>query len=250
MLLDDVTIGITSLLRFGYLKKALADIKENFPECKVIVADDSDTDPPITTEKLIKLPFDSGISKKRNAAVKATETKYWLCGTDDHLFDKKAREGVEKMKQFLEQYPMFDVAAGRCNGNEYEGYLEYEPGEYIREIPLSQGYIGPIMRGSLAFPWHEVSITANYFLARTDKIEPWEESLKIGGEHVMWFLKMREHGKRIAWIPGAEIVNQPYFEGIQDPRYNRMRMRCWDGHAEMKRIMNIKDYIGFDGSIS
>lgn len=247
MNLSDVTIGITSFLRPGYLMEAVAGVKEYFPECAVLVADDSDSIPWIEGTSVVMLPFDSGLSKKRNALVQRTKTKYFLLGTDDFIFDKRARNGVEKMRQVLEDYPHIDVAAGRVNNKVYEGNLEYVPGSHIKEI-----YYDGLENWSLETFNEETrvfsaDITANYFLAKTNSIVPWEESLKIGGEHVMWFLKMSGEDRVIDWVPGADIYTQMYNPNKQDPRYNAFRARAIQGHEQMKKLLNIKKYIDFNG---
>lgn len=248
MRLDDVTIGLTSFLRFGFLRNAIKDINYNYPECEVLTVDDSDGGIGQAVDKLtttvVSMPFDSGIGAKRNEMVRRAKTQYLLMGTDDFLFDQQSRHGVELMAQALENNPGVDVACGRFNNNHYEGHIRHVPGEYIKEIPLD---INSPRWGDNP-ECYRVDLTANYFLARTDRIAPWNEEMKIGGEHIMWFLRMLGWDRTLVWVPGAEIMQQPYWMGAQDLRYNRMRMRCWDGHNKMKELLNIKRYIGFDGA--
>jgi hypothetical protein len=249
-MLTDVSIAITSFLRHGCLRACLKGIATNLPECQVIIADDSDTDlcadVAWSYNDCIRLPFDSGLTVKRNATVEACKTPYWLCGCDDFDFStKRVREGIERMVAVLDENPDIDVAGGRVNDRAYEGFLEYVPGNYIRETRLEQ------------VPWlpfHPVDLTVNYFLARTHRIVPWDETIRpIGGEHGDWFLSMKEAGRKVVWVPGVNIntLNLGNGSGVQDPRYSNFRRRAFAcGHTQFKNKRNIKDYIGFDGDKS
>ena len=244
MNLSDVTIGITSFLRPKHLEHAINTAQHNFPDAHLIVADDSDVGTPVwLTDEWILLPFDSGLCKKRNALVAATDTKYLLLGSDDFVFDKEARKGVEAMLLVLKTDPTIDVACGRVNNKPYEGFLEYVPGSHIRETRFELETRFGLTNDSRV--WYDVDITANYFLARTETIVPWQDELKIGGEHALWFLRMGQAGRRFVWVPGVNINTATGLE--QDSRYIGFRRRAFDGHNRMKQILDIKDYIDFNG---
>lgn len=253
MPLSDVTVGITSLLRPGYLLVCLDGIRKNLPEVESIVADDSDSDlcAHVAGPQCIRLPFDSGLTVKRNATVAMTKTKYWLCGSDDFNFSTlEARHGIEKLVKVLDENPDIDVAGGRHEGMEYEGYLEYVPGSHIKETRLEP---------CPGLEFYCVDLTVNYFLARTNRIIPWDETIRpIGGEHGDWFLSMKEAGRKVVWVPGVNITALTLGTGEgqvrppgQDYRYNGFRRRAYQcGHTIFKKKRNIVDYIGFDGGKS
>ena len=246
MNLSDVTIGITAFLRPGYLRNAIETVGVSFPECELAIADDSGypyAGHPGNWKTSIVLPFDSGLCKKRNALVAATDTKYLLLGSDDFVFDKEARKGVEAMLLVLKTDPTIDVACGRVNNKPYEGFLEYVPGSHIRETRFELETKFGLTNDSRV--WYDVDITANYFLARTETIVPWQDELKIGGEHALWFLRMGQAGRRFVWVPGVNINTATGLE--QDSRYIGFRRRAFDGHNRMKQILDIKDYIDFNG---
>lgn len=246
MPLNEVSMLITSFLRHGCLRVCLSGIAKNLPECTIIVVDDSDVDlcANIAGANCIRMKFDSGLSAKRNAGVKACQTKYILLGCDDFDFSTpEARLGIEKMVKVLDENPDIDVAGGRVDNNPYEGYLEYVSGEYVRETRL-------VPDGS---PFQRCDLTVNYFLARTDKIVAWDERMKIGGEHFDWFWQMGQTGCKIVWVPEVNVNTLHLGMGpdTQDPRYGGFRRRAVNlGHPLMKKQYNIKDYIGFDGGKS
>src|SRR5579859_4941302 len=145
MSLKDITIVIPTFHRRGYLRTCLDGISNYLPECPVRIAQDDGWDCTLEgsdyeTYYWAKLPYDSGLTAKRNAAVKLVETKYTLIGSDDFDFSPwEARKGITEMAMVLEKNPDIDIVAGRVNSRPYEGFLEYVPGEYIKEHRVSLG---------------------------------------------------------------------------------------------------------------
>jgi glycosyltransferase involved in cell wall biosynthesis len=244
MPLSEVTILISTFLRPLYLAKALADAKRTLPECHILVVDDSheyDDFPvarPRFADSYYLLPFDSGLSAKRNAGVRECETKYLLLSCDDFLHDEEARKGILKLLDVLDGDPEIAVAGGRVDNQPYEGFLEYQPGEYIRERRLENGHLKVA----------QVDITINYFLARVDLIRdtPWPEEMKIGGEHGAFFLDLKLKGRKVVWVSGVNIKTFQVHGGM-DPRYRDLRRRSSIGHELMKQRYGIKEYIHFNG---
>lgn len=257
MMLDDITIIIPTFHRRGYLFDCLAGIRENLPECDVIVVSDDGVIPQTANE--IYLPYDSGLTAKRNAGVARVQTKYTLMGCDDFDFSTDdVRRGIIDMHSILSESEIdigreIDVVCGRVNDRAYEGFLEYFSGEYIMEHRLD--FRSPPAYRMKPFLIWKIDIAANYFLARTDvlSVVPWDESIRpIGGEHADWFLDMKENNMMVVFpTPYANINTMPYDASKQDPRYKEFRRRALTtGHALMKKKRNIKQYIDFNGGMS
>jgi glycosyltransferase involved in cell wall biosynthesis len=240
-MLSEVTIVIPTFHRRGYLRDCLRMIEENLPECEVVVVSDDGVIP--QTENEIYLPYDSGLTAKRNAGVRAVHTKYTLIASDDFDFSSPdAREGVIEMEFVLKRNLDIDVVAGRVNNKPYEGYLDYVLGEYIKEHRLRPVHDSPI----------QVDIAANYFLARTQVLRdvPWDEAIgPIGGEHVDWFLDIKAAYKKVVFLPSANVNTFPYDAKKQHPAYREFRARCWQGHEQMMKKRNIKKYYSFDEEV-
>lgn len=237
---EDVTIGVSSFLRPGYLAKCLNSIQMYLPACKVIVADDSDSPISVPSHmKLIGLPFDSGLPAKRNVSVQACQTEYWLCGCDDFNHGTPdSWTGLASMIQILDEHPEYSVVGGRVDNNPYEGMLDWVPGSHIKETRLK--YNGD--------KFQRCDLTVNYFLARTKDIRdiPWDERMKIGGEHGDWFLELKLQGKKVAWAKDVNITTWPYNASWEDPRYTNFRRRAVGlGHRIFMEKRDIKQYIGF-----
>jgi glycosyltransferase involved in cell wall biosynthesis len=252
--LSDVTILVTTFLRPGYLRECLETIKTGLPECDVIISCDDN----LSHDKIppgrytwASLPFDSGLSAKRNAAVAHTTTKYALLGCDDFDFSPlNVRRGVARMIDVLDAHSEVDVVVGTFNGRAYEGTLEYVPGEYIKEHRLLNGSIEMICRG--ARPAYKIDIGINYFLARTSVLReiPWDENIgPIGGEHGDWFMTMKQAKKTVVFVPGCDIYSLLSKNVWTHPDYFKYRRRTHLGHQAMLKKWGVKRYIGFDEAI-
>jgi len=234
--LSNVTILITSFLRPGYLADCLAGIKKNLPECQVVVVDDSGI-----AGATISLKFDSGLSVKRNHGVAATRTKYLLMGSDDFDFSTdEARRGIERLLSVLDADPSIDVAGGHVDGNVYEGDLIVAPGQYIAQTKLN------ITRNIT-----QCDLVVNYFLARTESIRPypWDERMKIGGEHGDWFLTLKDHELKVVAVSDVNITTLPYNRDKEDPRYASFRGRAKAlGHRIFLRKRGVSEFFGSEST--
>lgn len=246
--LTNVSILITTFLRDGCLLECIRRIQAHFPEVTIVVVDDGYP----TTEKqelakhlnaggheYIVLPFDSGLPAKRNAGVKVIRTRYMLMGCDDFDFSPiEARLGIEKMRGILDLNPEIDVASGRRANEPYEGFLSIVPGQYIKETSL-------VPTGNREF--YKVDLTVNYFLARTNIVQkfPWDERMKIGGEHGDWFLDLKNADRHVVWVPGVNITELQVPNG-EHPDYAYYRARARDlGHKIFLAKRGVMDYKGF-----
>jgi glycosyltransferase involved in cell wall biosynthesis len=255
-MLSDITIIIPTFHRRGYLADCLQGISNNLPECEVVVVSDDGVIP--QTENEIYLPYDSGLTAKRNAGVTNASTSYCLIGSDDFDFSRKeVRQGLIEMEIALDCYPHIDVVAGRVNNRPYEGYFSAVEGEYIKEWRLevknTWPFSGHRTRNVDIHHMWQVDIAVNYFLARTKVLRevPWDEKIfPIGGEHADWFLDMKAANKTVVVMPYANITTQPYDASKQHPLYKQYRNRAFStGHQLMMEKRGIKKYYGFDEEV-
>jgi glycosyltransferase involved in cell wall biosynthesis len=259
MPLSDISILITTFLRDGALATCIQRIKDTLPECPIIVTDDgypADWKNSLKGVTYIQLPFDSGLPAKRNAGVQACKTKYLLMGCDDFDFGcAEARQGVVKLYALMENYPDADVAGGRHENQPYEGFLTYVPGEYIKETRLKPSFVNTVTGTAQCY---RVDLTVNYFLMRvaTTRGIPWDERMKIGGEHGDWFLELKLQKKNVVWVPGVNInALRRYNQGNNWPKdhpdYGRYRNRAVElGHVIFLEKRSIGAYYGFGDIVS
>jgi hypothetical protein len=240
-MLSKVTIGVTTFLRPGYLTACLDRARTQLPESPVVVACDDETTPCACDvgAQWIGLPFDSGLTKKRNAIAKAAWTEYTLMIADDYRLQ---RYGVLRMAEVLEAHPEVDVVVGTYNGKKYEARLEVLP-NCINEHQLDLAKETPLFtEPHLAY---KVDLGVNYFLARTNVLRevPWDESIgPIGGEHADWFLDLKDAGKLVVFVPGCYVTTFPWNLTWQDPMYLKYRCRAMIGHRKFLAKRHVDYY--------
>jgi hypothetical protein len=242
MAMSDVTVAISSFCRWGYLEACLKTIRQSLPEVQVIVADDSFDDRCANIAgECIRLAPDSGLTCKRNAIVRATQTPYWFCGSDDYDFSTEGfKKGLTEATGLLDSHPEVDLVGGRVDGNQNESNLEYDAkSNVIRERRL-------IPDGST---YQECDLVVNAFLARTSTLleVPWDEDVRpIGGEHGQFFWHMKKAGKTTVWLPGLNVNTLSLGPGpdVQDPRYGQFRRRAFAaGYTIMLKKEGIRDWV-------
>jgi hypothetical protein len=257
-MLEDITILIPTFHRRGYLRDCLKGIAENLPECAVEVASDDGlpSERGLLSEEIWRdswytMSYDVGLTAKRNILAHGTMTKYALMGSDDFDFSTpEVRKGIIEMALVLKHNPEVDVVVGKCSGRPYHGFLEYVPGEFIKEHDLDIFKTEPFSNGPI--PVWKVDIGPNYFLAHARVLRdiPWDEKIRpIGGEHVDWFLDLKAAAKTVVYLPFANINEQPKDRSKEHPDYRTFRNRCWEGHAQMMWKRNIKKYYGFNEDV-
>ena len=115
--MEDVTLGIKTLLRPDSLKKLLTSIQTYYPGINIVVVDDGKT-PSLTDAEAsqypnlnyLKVAFDVGIGGGRNIMIDAIETPYTVYLDDDFRTTKKTednKELIEFRKSFLGNETIF-----------------------------------------------------------------------------------------------------------------------------------------------
>jgi len=139
--LEDVDVIIKSFLRPRALLRLLRSIRTFYPHIAITVADDGDletagddasrecrqemlSDPHC---RLVALPFDSGVSRGRNALIEATSRRAVLILDDDSIFTEQTR--IERLLDRLNADTSLGVAAG----------LRIDIHPHGRELRRSQG---------------------------------------------------------------------------------------------------------------
>jgi hypothetical protein len=254
--LSNVSVGIRTFLRDEALKDAISGIQETMPEVEIVIADDGR--PSAEKDCLYYdlndsgdhfasyYPFDSGFGFKSNRIVENFSEKYLLIGSDDFDFrPASVRYGIEKLTWTLDNYPDLDIVSGRVNDWPYEFYLHYnEDGTEVKEVPANN-----FCYDLTKLPYLPVDLTVNYNLIRRkvfDKVS-WDEVIKIGGgEHFGFYADCKEHGYKVAWVPGVSIKQQPR----RDPdEYRVYRARANDPARPAFDSRGIRKYTLGDGRI-
>lgn len=211
---QDVTVVVKTFQRPDALRRLLASIRRFYPDVAVVVVDDSEAplDPvPEGITRYRHFPFDSlGVSAGRNAAVREVETEYALICDDDMVFGRKTDVG--RMLRTA-QATRFDLVSCRWMDHEpwrsirrgyrrYEGTLEIADGTLVHRYGATRGEID----GLPVF-----DIVHQFFVAPTVllRANPWDERFKVMGEHVAFFLALKERGALCTRLPDVVVFHYP-----------------------------------------
>lgn len=212
--MKNLTVVVKTFQRPDALRRLLASIRRFYPEIAVVVIDDSEQplDPvPEGITRYRHFPFDSlGVSAGRNAGVREVETEYVLICDDDMVFGRKT--GVGKMLRTVQE-TRFDLVSCRWMDHEpwrsirrgyrrYEGTLDIANGMLVHRYGATRGEID----GLPVF-----DIVHQFFVAPAEllRANPWDERFKVAGEHVAFFLALKDAGALCTRLPDAVVYHYP-----------------------------------------
>lgn len=109
--LDDLTAIIKTFERPSRCQSLVASIRALHPRLRIIVVDDSRTATDFGDVDYVRLPFDSGVSAGRQAALDRVETPYLVSLDDDHLFYHRTR--LSAALELLRSEPEIDILGGQ-----------------------------------------------------------------------------------------------------------------------------------------
>ncbi len=108
--LPNLTAIIKTFERPRILRRLVSSIRRLYPDLKVIVADDSRSPVPVDGVTTIELPYNTGLTAGRNAALREVVTPYFLLLDDDfvrgHVYSFHTTENLldvgrrQPLKQF------------------------------------------------------------------------------------------------------------------------------------------------------
>lgn len=238
---SEVTAVLKTFLRDYYLMECLKSLREQYPDIRIIVADDGHKRME-RSEKILKyannhvyLDWDSGLPAGRNRALRIVETPYVFIGDDDFYHDSKA---LDKLLPLME---VADIAGGRVKHNnvigDYQGFfVERDNGKELKWQRLeSEDY--KEHKGSRYIP---VDLTYNFFLGKTEKVREvgWDENIKISFEHSDFFLAAKKNGLKVVYCPDAIVDHKPMHVEInkdEEAEYRPFRLRRTDRDYFVKK---------------
>lgn len=211
--LDDVTAVIKTFERPRILKRLIRSTRRFYPPLKIVVADDSRKPTSIPGVETVILPFDSGVSAGRNAALNAVKTKYVLMLDDDFVFFRNT--ALAPALELMERYPEIDILGGKVINLPFYTSTDY------REAELFPTHVEPLRTpGSRIGAVEVMEKVANFYIARTESIRKigWDVNLKRL-DHADFFTRAR--GKLLtAYYPQLQVLHA---QNLFDDKYQRFR---------------------------
>jgi GT2 family glycosyltransferase len=210
----DLTVLVKTFQRPEALRRLITSISRFYPNVAVFVVDDSEEPLEPVPEGITRywhLPFNSlGVSAGRNFGVRQVETEYTLVCDDDMVFGR--RTDLARMLRTLVT-TRFDVVSCMWMDHEpwrsirrgyrrYEGTLEIADGTLVHRLGATRGTVD----GLPVF-----DIVHQFFVASTATLgpEPWDPRLKVAGEHVDFFLRLKERGLLSTRLPDVVVYHYP-----------------------------------------
>lgn len=248
--LDDTTILIKTFDRDGYLFRLVDSIRSRYPDVPIIVADDGRPNPErdefLQGTTHLKLPYDSGLSRGRNAALDACETEFFVVLDDDSFITEEARLG-----DLVSLLDVADIAAGKqveCSVRDASGHYE---GYLIRdEDVLRMTYLDPEWRTHQGILYCPTELALNIFAARTEAIQTfrWDDEFKIGYEHLDFFLRCKNEGLRVVYAPWSRVHHRP--KGVtSSPTYMKYRRRVRSSRDHFFNKHHLGAVMNFSGGL-
>jgi hypothetical protein len=178
-----MTAVIKTFERPREVRRLVASIRRVQPDLPVLIADDSRAPEPVAGAELLALPFNSGISFGRNAALRQIETPYFLLLDDDFIFYRHTR--LEDSLEIIVANPEIDILGGRVvNLPDFSTY------DYSRLQMFPQALPPKFSTGTVIGGLAVQQKVPNFFIGRTSSVSSvgWAEELKVM-EHQDFFTR-------------------------------------------------------------
>lgn len=243
-MLDNVTILIKTFERPGALTRLLDSIENRYPQCPVLICDDSRE--PIRDRVLGRygaqvdayttLPFDSGLSAGRNALLKRVETEYFVLNDDDFVYGPQAdlqwmhnqmvAGEVELLGGVYLEPETVDCSTLPKASLKDTIRSAYNAARILCQSAVGSAYAVNDFHGQIdvddesvtlrldespgASPYRQCDFTSNFFMARTSavrsKVGGWNEELKMQ-EHWEFYYRAKRGGLRVAHSNDVGILH-------------------------------------------
>lgn len=241
-LLLETTFLVKTFLRHDLALRCVRSIKERYPS-KVLVVDDSDAPKSFEDElkalgvKLLRLPYDSGLSAGRNAGIKQIATPYTVVLDDDTIVTQESR--IDRMLRLLSRA---DIV---CGAMRQDGELVDWHGSYLRRenglilVPFDGEY-----EEANTVRFARVDFGLNFLAARTAFLRSnrWDVNLKTH-EHTDFFLRLKDTKARVVFAPDSIFGHAPEKpNAYRSMRYRReFRLKFFAKHG-------LAYHVGLNGS--
>lgn len=178
---DVVTAVIKTFQRPRQVRRLVASMRRVQPDLAIIVVDDNRDPTPIPGAELLAMPYNSGISAGRNAALRQVETPYVLLLDDDFVFTRQtALAGPIATMEAVSEIDILGGAVVNLPDFSVNPYSHIT----MTDHPATPRFEHGAMVGGLPV----YSKVANFFVGRTDRVRAvgWTEELKVL-EHYEFF---------------------------------------------------------------
>ncbi|HUG92884.1 MAG TPA: glycosyltransferase [Planctomycetaceae bacterium] len=223
-MLSRVTFGITAFERPRLLEQLVASILARYPGARIMVADNGRRKARLPARvKALDLPFDSGLSRARNALVENLETEFLLLLEEDFLFTDETR--IESLFEVLRHDDEVGVAGGALRGPTGRVVAYSMDLESFRRTLFVRETAHRVRVTPSGTPYRLCDMIWNFALFRREMLHQhrWDERLKLG-EHTPYYHQVKLTGRwRVACCPSVVCS---HLSGGRSGEYTRHRQRA------------------------
>ncbi len=264
MKFEDVSVGVTAFLRPEKLGRCLSRIsgsKHDFEEIVVAGNGPEDCANREVAERhgaeFLDLQFDCGVPKARNRIVEQVDTEYLLLLDDDVGLPKR----VNRLKAVLDQDKEVAGVSGQIqeNGETYchAQELEIQGRTLARKTGrLEQRRVTSLAQGSIEYYLFDFVPLPGLYRTKVLEENGWDESYRIGLDHVDFFLQHKDCGHRFAVVPNVVFDHWPggNSEFISHRESDAKEQQSWQHFTEKWGVLRISELSQFrtkdEGSFS
>lgn len=183
-LIADTTAVVKTFERPRILKRLIASIRRWYPDLAVTVVDDSREPRHLAGVKTIVLPYQSGVSAGRQAALDQVTTTYFVLFDDDHVVYRHS--ALERALASMAQNPEIDILGGDEILLPLFSRSQYWHGDVYQSPPATRP------RGSTIGGHVVCDRVPNFFLSRTARLRlvGWDATLTTV-EHEDFFTRAK-----------------------------------------------------------
>ena len=205
---DDATVVVKTFERPAILDRLLDSSLRVYPTLGVLVVDDSRlaVNPGHPNVRVLRLPYDVGLSVGRNEALATVETPLFVLLDDDFVLTRRC--GLEGALDVMRQHPELDILGGQVLTLPT---LHRDVGPDNREVLGGDRQRPPFVGG---LPTYDR--VANFFVGRTKRVRQigWDPALKLA-EHTDFFKRAHKKllvafDKRFMCLHAQTPFDEPY----------------------------------------
>lgn len=264
MEMEKIAILITTVHRDNLLMDTLRSILEVYQDNWIILIGDQNPKESYSTEKsffyqtacaeahygandrikIVKLPFNCGLSYARNRLVeKANEMgiKYCILGADSVEFDK-SMSNIHNLIHYMRRYDI--IGLDILNRVKWEAKMRLVEGSHF-ELDFINTACKTCSSKKLVV--YNCDICRNFFLAKTQSLlnNPWDEDLYMK-EHEVFFYNIKKSKLKVGYtnnFKGTYVGEKSKKDGSE---YSKLRNKNMaEGLKKLKEKYNIKKWVEY-----
>jgi GT2 family glycosyltransferase len=237
--MHDITFGITAFNRPQLLRELIESIRARYPHVRIVVADNGDQHAALPDDvEVIRLPFDCGLSRARNALIDHLKTEYLLVLEDDFQFTSET--DVEPLRRVLDAAPDIGVVGGAIRGSDGRVTCYALDIEVCRKTMRVREATHRKEVTPCGVPYRLCDMVWNFALFRRAMLREhrWVDALKIG-EHCPYFYEVKLGGRwRVASCSLPKIYHVPGRRPADYLKYRQRAARYFQAYLAARGIQH------------